>query len=341
MRTSFHPRLINPPFSDPGLVLSFLFQKRALLFDLGDLCRLSARELLKVTHVFVSHTHMDHFVGFDALLRLFLGRDKEVHLFGPPGIFSNVRGKLSGYTWNLVDDYPHNFRLRVTEVGPATLKTRVYHCRDRFRPEAATENRGFSRVLLNEPHFRVEGVLLDHRIPCLGLTVVENYYVNINKEALRDLGLSTGPWLTRFKNALYENSDPDRDFSVTWEQGGEVIKQQEFRLGDLIEKIAKISPGQKISYVTDVEGSSENKRKILDLIQGSDHLFIEATFLDRDRDLARKKKHLTAREAGEIANAAGVKRFTLFHFSPRYTDRPEEIQTEALKAFQGVDQDRR
>ncbi len=339
MRTSFHPRLINPPFSDPGLILSFLFQKRALLFDLGDLRQLSAREMLKVTHIFVSHTHMDHFIGFDALLRLFLGRDKEVHLFGPPGIFSNVRGKLSGYTWNLVDEYPHNFRLRVTEVGPDTLKTRVYHCRDRFRPEAATEDRTFSGILLNEPHFRVEAVLLDHRIPCLGLSLAENYYVNIIKEALKELGLSTGPWLTRFKNALYEKYDPNRDFTVTWEQGGEVIKQKAFRLGDLTEKIAKISPGQKISYVTDVKGSPENKRKILDLIRGSDRLFIEATFLDCDRNLAREKNHLTAREAGELANAADVKRFTLFHFSPRYTDRPEEIQKEALRAFQGVHRD--
>ena len=60
MRPSFTPRLINDPFSDPGLFVPFLFEKRALMFDLGDLHALSPRDLLKVTHVFVTHSHMDH-----------------------------------------------------------------------------------------------------------------------------------------------------------------------------------------------------------------------------------------------------------------------------------------
>lgn len=335
MRTSFHPRLINPPFSDPGLHLSFLFQKRALLFDLGDLSGLTARDLLKVSHVFVSHTHMDHFSGFDALLRAVLGRDREVHLFGPPGFFSNVEGKLAGYTWNLVDDYRYDLRLRVTEVAPETTRTRVYHCRDRFRPEPETVEKNFSGVLLVEPHFRMEAILLEHRIPCLGLSLVENYYVSIIKEKLDDLGISTGPWLTRFKKALYEKRDPDSEFVVTWEQGGVVVKQKGFRLGTLAEKISRVSPGQKISYITDVSGSPENKRKILELIKNSDHLFIEAAFLDCDRNLAKEKNHLTAKQAGELAKEAGVRLLTLFHFSPRYTDRADELRREATEAFQG------
>ena len=112
MRPSFHPRLTNDPFSDPGLFIPFLFEKRALLFDLGELRGLSPKDLLKVSHVFVTHTHMDHFMGFDTLLRLFLGRDKELHLFGPEGFFRHVEGHQPQIDYQFLNTYPIRDRLR-------------------------------------------------------------------------------------------------------------------------------------------------------------------------------------------------------------------------------------
>ena len=65
MRPVFHPRLVNRPFDDPGLFVPFLFDARALLFDCGENPALSSRDILKISHIFISHTHMDHFFGFD------------------------------------------------------------------------------------------------------------------------------------------------------------------------------------------------------------------------------------------------------------------------------------
>ena len=333
MRPSFHPRLINDPFSDPGLFIPFLFEKRALMFDLGDLGGLSARDLLKVSHVFVTHTHMDHFIGLDTLLRLFLGRNKKLHLFGPPDFFKNVEGKLAGYTWNLVHEYENDFMLEVNEVHQDKVFTRTYLCRERFQPQKDVTSRPFKGSLLMEPAFSVSAVHLDHRLPCLGLALHENFYVNIIKEGLKELNIPVGPWLNHFKKALYEEKNPGDEFLVTWKDSGGTSRKKSFALGELMEKIARVSPGQKIAYVADAIGSAENCAKIIGLAREADLLFIEAAFLHSDLDRARKKYHLTAKEAGEMARKAGVKAYRLFHFSPRYTGREFELEEEARRAF--------
>ena len=102
MRHLFEPRLVNDPFGDPALYVDLRDERRALLFDLGDISALPPRELLRVSHVFVSHTHMDHFAGFDTLLRVVLGRKTAIALIGGPGFVAQVEHKLLAYTWNVV-----------------------------------------------------------------------------------------------------------------------------------------------------------------------------------------------------------------------------------------------
>lgn len=42
MRSTFSTELVNNPLDDAGLYVDFMFEKRALLFDLGDLTVLPA-----------------------------------------------------------------------------------------------------------------------------------------------------------------------------------------------------------------------------------------------------------------------------------------------------------
>ncbi len=332
MRPSFHARLINPPFDDPGVLVSFAFEKRAFLFDLGDLRALSSQDILKVSHIFVSHTHMDHFFGFDHLLRLCLGREKKLTLYGPPGIIGNTEGKLAGYTWNLVERYPLPFSLQVCEVHPDHLLRREYRCQDRFAPAGELIRQPFSGILLAEPALSVSGIFLDHQVPCLGFSLQERFHVNILKERLREMGLDVGPWIRTFKQALFDEEKPDTVFEVPSTDPDDAPHR--FHLGELTERIVKITPGQKLAYVTDTVFSPSNAEKIVHLARHADHLFIEAVFLEDDAAMGQEKYHLTAHQAGTLAGRAGVKQFTVFHFSPRYTDQENLLYEEAEAAFQ-------
>jgi ribonuclease Z len=331
MRPSFHPRLINGPFDDPGLFIPFLFQNRAIIFDLGDITCLPAKDILKISHAFVSHAHMDHFIGFDRMLRFFLGREKDISLYGPPGFLKNVEGKLAGYTWNLADKYNYPLRLQISEIHPRYRLCRQYRCRDGFQPLRDPIEHPFTGILHEEPALKVSAVMLDHKIPCLGFSLEERFHVNIVKTGLTTLGLSPGPWLAEFKQALYKQTDPDSTFEVRFDRQKPA---KHFILGVLADRIARITPGQKISYITDVTFSRSNQQRIVEFVKDSDHLFIEAVFLDRDREIAEKKQHLTARQAGYLAATAKVKHFTVFHFSPRYMGEEQLLREEARAAFE-------
>lgn len=330
MPPRFHPRLVNGPFDDPGLFVSFQFDRRAILFDLGENGCLSPRDLLKISHVFVTHTHMDHFIGFDRLLRCCLGREKDLYLFGPPGFIDNVEGKLAGYTWDLVGRFTAGFRLHVTEIRPDGRIRQSYECRRRFRPDGGARSPAAAGPLHDEAAFQVEAALLGHSTPCLGFALTERVGINILKTELDALGLTPGPWLSRFKAALAAGADPHLELEIPPGPGG---RTRRFELGELANRIAHITEGQKIAYITDVSDTAANRAAIIDLAHGADLLFIEAVFLDAEREKAEAKHHLTARQAGEIAAQSGAKRYSLFHFSPRYKGRDAEIIAEAGAAY--------
>ena len=334
MRPSFHPRLVNGPFDDPGLFIPFLYEKRALLFDLGDIQNLSTRDILKISHVFVTHTHMDHFIGFDRLVRLLLGREKTLNLYGPAGFIKNVEGKLSGYAWNLVANYQNRFVINVSEVDKNTVTTKQYRCKDGFISKPNRSSNKFNEILHQEPSFTVSAMILDHRIPCLGLKITERFHVNIKRESVLSMGLDIGPWLNDFKQALFNNQDPESLFTI--HGGPESNVSAGYKLGDLADRIAIISPGQKVAYIVDSVYRESSINEVIRFVSGVDHLYVEAAFLDEHRDIAREKYHLTALQAGNIAARARVKQFTLFHFSPRYTDQGHLLEAEAKKAYDAM-----
>ncbi len=335
MRPYFHATLVNDPFGDPALYIDCLFERRAFLFDLGDLHRLAPRKLLRVGDVFVSHTHMDHFLGFDGWLRLLLGRSHRVRLFGPPDFIAQVEHRLQAYTWNLVANYGSDFTLDVIEVHPdGQARRRRFRCRNAFRGEPEERFAWRDGILLDEEAFFVRGVFLDHKIPCLAFALEERQHFNVWKNRLDDLGLPTGAWLQELKRVLRRGDPDETPVRVWWREGG-AVRERFLALGVLRNHVVRVTPGQKIAYVTDAVYCAENAARIVELARGADVLFIEAPFLDEDADLAASRYHLTARQAGSLARRAKVKSVVPFHFSPRYQGREERLREELLRAFSG------
>ncbi len=339
MNPSFSSILVNDVFGDPGLFVEVRWSKRALLFDLGHNDALGPKRLLRASDIFISHTHMDHFIGFDALLRVALGRGKTLRLYGPPGLIANVEGKLRGYTWNLVDGYP--LTITVQEFHADGVRTATFHATDGFhrhdepRSTLVDGTTADSFMVLQDPMFTVQATALNHRIPSFAYALQEQFHVNVNKERLHAAGLPVGYWLKEVKQHLWQGKPDDFRFTATLYH--EHHKEtREFVLGEVRERFVTITRGQKLAYVVDARYDEENERKIVELARGADIFYCEAPYLEPDADKARDRYHLTARQAGVMAKQAGVRELVVFHFSPRYTRLGHEIEAEAREGFRGT-----
>ena len=336
MRYLFEPRLVNDAFGDPGLYVDFRDERRALLFDLGDITVLPPRKLMRLSHVFVSHAHMDHFSGFDHLLRVVLGRKAGVVLYGGPGFIAQVEHKLSAYTWNVVHRYEVELVLEVCEIGLDGKAGRArFSSRRRFQREPDAPFELPDDVLLEEAGFRVRGRFVDHETPCLAFAVEEKGHLKIAKDRVEALGFATGAWLAELKAAVSTGAPDDTPIDVRWrDHGGEHTLTRPLR--ELRHLVVDIGPGQRVGYVTDLRYTEQNVRTLTELLEGVDLLFIESVFLEEDREQAARKNHLTARQAGEIARRVGAKAVVPFHFSPRYEGRAAELIAEVEAAWPGA-----
>ncbi len=321
MRPIVSAVLVNGELGDPALYLDFRDEKRALLFDLGDIAALLPKKLLRLSDIFVSHAHMDHFAGFDRLLRVLLGRAGTLRLYGPPGFIERVEHKLAAYTWNVVERYAGDFAFLAHEVAPDwSVRVARFRASQKFAREALPEERAADGVLLDEPRLRVRAAFLDHGTPCLGFALEEKAHVNVWKNRLAEMGLAVGPWLNDLKRAVAEGLPDDTSIRDGWS------------LGELKARALQIAPGQKIAYVTDIVYHAENEARVARLAADADLLYIESVFLSTEAEHAARKFHLTAGQAGRIARAARAGTVIPFHFSPRYLGREHELRAELERA---------
>src|ERR1051326_7461808 len=231
-------------------------------FDLGRLGRMDPGDVLKISHVFVSHAHMDHFMGFDHLLRLFLPRDAVLEIHGPQDFLARIEARLAGYTWNLTEDYP--LLIIGHEVRPNAVVSASFRAATGFRREAEGQ-RAFDGILLDEPALRVSAAILDHKIPCLAFALAEKSHLNVDTSVLERLGLQPGRWIDSLQEAIRRGAPDDQPPPALVKENG-AVEERPIPLGSLRDLVIE-SRGQKIGYVVDTLYSPENQEKIVDLVR--------------------------------------------------------------------------
>lgn len=99
------PRALNNPTSQVLEIKNHLF-----LIDCGEGTQMELRrhkiKFSRINRIFISHLHGDHFFGLPGLITTFrlLGREKELHVYGPKGIKEGITTLLKlGKSWT---NYP-------------------------------------------------------------------------------------------------------------------------------------------------------------------------------------------------------------------------------------------
>ncbi len=248
------------------------------------------------------------------------GKFPPCRIYGPPGISDRICHLVSGIEWD-----------RIGNEGPEFLLAEVHNdylalssIKAGFQ-RVGLEERAISKgILLEEPGLRVRAIALDHGIPVLSFALEIDDRYDIRRDRLPWLGLEPGPWLDELQACL-QRGDGDARIKLPGRRS-----ELASTLGDAL--VRRFDPGLKLVYATDLADTLSNREKAIAHARGAQLLFLEASFVETDREQAVRTQHLTTRACGEIAAAAQVERLVPFHFSKRYQEKAEIVYSEIRAA---------
>ena len=145
----------------------------------------------------------------------------------------------------------------------------------------------------------------------MGLALIEDERLGrFDPERARELGIPEGPLWGRIHR-------------------GEPVTLTDGRVVQPSELVGPTRPGRTIVFT----GDTRPAESTIEVARGADLLIHEATFADDEAALAVETGHSTAREAGTVAERAGVRRLVLTHISSRYSRDAQELLAQARAAF--------
>ncbi len=321
----FQEFLVNGSTGDPALFLDFPGRDDALLFDAGENATLGPKPLGDLDAVFLTHHHVDHFIGFDRVVRANLDRDKALRVVGPEGTIRKVYDRIKSY------EYPffpfQKVVLDVAEILDGRLRSARLECSKRF-PRPQVHEYDWVGPVVHETHnLRVEAMHVDHTVPCLAFAMVEKSEILPDADRIAAGPLSAGPWVGQALKLLRAGAPPETPVK---------IRGESHPLGELRGHYFADAPGARVAYVTDTAWSESVRAGLVRLARGARRLYCDAFYSQGQILLAQKHRHMTASQAAEFALEAGVEELVLIHFSARYEGRFESLVEEARAIFPRV-----
>jgi len=247
-----------------------------ILFDCGEGTQqqlLRSIGLPELDVVFLTHYHLDHWLGILGILKTFdlRGRERPLTVYGPPGLRALLDAMRPA--WGRVS-YP----LSLEELDP--------------HEEVAFDG------------YTIAPFPVEHRVRAYGYAFAEDDRPGrFDAETAARLGVTPGPDFGRLQAGETVNG-------VTPDQ-----------------VLGEPRRGRRIVYSGDTAPCQATEV----FAHEADLLVHESTFLDDELARARETGHSTARQAAEVASAAGVKLLALTHLSTRYF--PRDIRDEARAVF--------
>jgi len=300
-------------FDDPLLLIRVRPTGRSLLFDCGKVHHLAKRVFTSIDAVFVSHAHMDHFMGMDSVIRHSHASPRTVEVFGPPGISGKMAHKFACYDWNLADTFWGNFR--VGEVSGAGVTGTLFRGCDRFLPRPEGERAG---ALYANRYLSVTAALCEHRIEVLAFRVTEGEAFVLDDVRLAQAGVVKGAWLRNLEKLFHAGNLERTPILYPAAVGDRVEELRAPDAGELYRSIRKIEEPASIGYLTDVGFTPENLDRLAGLLSGVSLLVCECAFLAAEERKARLSRHLCTRDVNVLLERLRPRYLLPMHFSKSY-----------------------
>ena len=323
---NLEPTFFAGLLDDPVLLVRTRSTGRTLMFDCGQLHHLAKRTFTRLDAIFVSHAHMDHWMGIDTVVRQLLTSGRTIDLFGPPGLAERLGHKLQGYDWNLVEDSWCSFV--VHEITATSLARTWFPGSAGFKPRTLETLPATGAVIYRTPHLQVRAACGDHDIASFFFRVDERPAFLIDRQQLAAEGLLPGRWLGELKKRYYAGHLNEEPLEVEIERDGSKTARTCNDVHRLSERLVLRQAPRSLGYLSDLGMTAANRQAILGLLSGVDLLVGECTFLRADCHRARGAKHLCTDDVNQLLEDVRPRFFLPMHLSKSYRSNWAELYEE-------------